>query len=239
MSKPFLAVKDFESFQHYKLQKKGWTPPWIKLFAALLRDYHFRQLSDASRFHLIGLWLIAAHHKNRIPYDLTYIASELSAKNAVDLDELIQHGWLIPTEHPTGTNPQTGKVLDGLEGFYKDSRTIPERVPRRGEKRRGEKRKTPNGGAARGGWVGKLGLVQKEHTKGSPNFGKIGKLCEPLVAAHGEEPVERAARRFWATEKAQYGWSYFAEHYGDFCDDPPARVIPIDTQKYMRAQGYV
>lgn len=93
----FIAVKDFERFQHYK----GRTPPWIKLYNALLDDYRFVQLSDAARGQLILIWLVASRHHNRIPNDREYIARAIHAKSKLQLDVLIEAGWLaVVTDAP-------------------------------------------------------------------------------------------------------------------------------------------
>lgn len=86
----FIAVKNFDAYQHYKNR----VPPWIKLYNTLLDDYAFLQLSDASRSHLMLLWLVASRHKNRIPYDAKYIAGAIHARGKVDLAGLIASGFL-------------------------------------------------------------------------------------------------------------------------------------------------
>lgn len=90
MKQSYIAVKDFERFQHYK----GRTPPWIKLYNALLDDYRFLQLSDAARGQLVLMWLVASRHANRIPNDATYIAEAIHCKSKLQLDVLIAAGWL-------------------------------------------------------------------------------------------------------------------------------------------------
>src|SRR5687768_18068275 len=51
-----LFRSNFESFQHYKDR----APPWIKLYNELLDDYEFGQLPDASKMHLVAIWLLAS-----------------------------------------------------------------------------------------------------------------------------------------------------------------------------------
>ena len=92
----FLAVKNFEVFQHYK----GRTPPWIKLYNSLLDDYTFLRLSDAAQINLVKLWLLASRHDNRIPNDLAYISGKIMPKSAIDIDELIVSGFLYQTDDP-------------------------------------------------------------------------------------------------------------------------------------------
>lgn len=86
----FIAVKDFERFQHYK----GRTPPWIKFYNALLDDYRFLQLSDAARSQLMLIWLVASRHSNRIPNDEKYIAQAIHCTSRLQLKALVASGWL-------------------------------------------------------------------------------------------------------------------------------------------------
>jgi hypothetical protein len=90
----FIAVKDFEHFQHYK----GRTPPWIKFYNALLDDYRFLQLSDAARSQLMLIWLVASRHKNRIPNDPKYITQAIHCTTKLQLGALIDSGWLYLAE---------------------------------------------------------------------------------------------------------------------------------------------
>lgn len=86
-----LAVKNFEAYQHYKDR----PPLWIKLYNTLLDDPAFIALGDAARSHLMLIWLIASRHNNRIPYDSKYIARATHARSRIDLQALIDAGWLI------------------------------------------------------------------------------------------------------------------------------------------------
>ncbi len=62
---PTFSVKNFERFQHYKDR----SPPWIKLYNELLDDYGFGRLPDASKMHLVAIWLLASRNDNKIPHD--------------------------------------------------------------------------------------------------------------------------------------------------------------------------
>jgi hypothetical protein len=85
------SVKNFDRFQHYKDR----SPPWIKLYNELLDDYAFSTLSDASKFHLVAIWLLASRTENKIPHDPMWIASRINAKNRVDLDALERAGFIV------------------------------------------------------------------------------------------------------------------------------------------------
>jgi len=77
----FFSVTDYESQQHYK--DRG--PTWIKLYNRLLDDYQFAKLTDACKWHLIGIFLIASRHNNRIPSDTAWLARQIGASSVIDL----------------------------------------------------------------------------------------------------------------------------------------------------------
>jgi hypothetical protein len=85
------SVKTFERFQHYKDR----NPPWIKLYNELLDDYEFGCLQDASKLHLILIWLLASRSENKLPYDPTWVGRRINASEPVDLDELVRRGFLL------------------------------------------------------------------------------------------------------------------------------------------------
>lgn len=87
----YLRVKNWEDFQHYKDR----SPPWIKLHRDLLRDYDFLCLQDASKLHLMLIWLLASQLDNKIPADQEYIKKQIGVKGDIDFNELILNGFLI------------------------------------------------------------------------------------------------------------------------------------------------
>ena len=84
-------VKNFEKFQHYKDR----SPPWIKLYNELLDDYEFGLLQDASKMHLIAIWLLASRSDNKIPYDSAWVERRINATEHVDLELLAERGFII------------------------------------------------------------------------------------------------------------------------------------------------
>jgi hypothetical protein len=139
----YLSIKSFDDLQHYK--RKDWSPPWIKLYNRLLDDYEFLKLSETAQRHLICLWLLASRHNNRIPNDLVHITRAIHAKSAVDLDELILTGFVIPTDEPPARKVKRRKKKAPVpasrtisEGVYKES--TPEKI--RKEKSREDKKPT-------------------------------------------------------------------------------------------------
>jgi len=86
-----LSVPNFKKWQHYKDR----CPPWIKLHRDILNDYKYSYLNDASKLHLIMIWLLASQMDNKIPHDAKWIASRINATTKVDIKLLIDHGFLV------------------------------------------------------------------------------------------------------------------------------------------------
>ena len=84
-------VRNFDRFQHYKDR----APPWIKLYNELLDDYEFSCLQDASKLHLILIWLLASRSDNKLPYDPAWLARRINASEPVDLDALVSAGFIV------------------------------------------------------------------------------------------------------------------------------------------------
>jgi len=80
----YISIRNYEKYQHYKDRR----PPWIKLYNDLLEDYDFIILPDDSKFHLIGMMLLASRNDNQIPHNLDFISSQLGAKSEVNLKQL-------------------------------------------------------------------------------------------------------------------------------------------------------
>lgn len=87
----YFSVKNFEKLQHYKDR----TPPWIRLYNSLLDDYEFGLLPDASKAHLLAIWLLASRYDNKIPYDPEWVSRRINATDPVDLDILTKSGFII------------------------------------------------------------------------------------------------------------------------------------------------
>jgi hypothetical protein len=90
----YLRVKNWETFQHYKDR----DPPWIKMHRTLLSDYEFSRLQDASKAHLMLIWLFASQFGGRIPDDPEFLRDKLSLKKPPDLKNLVAQGLLIPEQ---------------------------------------------------------------------------------------------------------------------------------------------
>jgi len=89
---PYLAVKGWESFQHYKHR----NPPWIKLYTRLIDadDIAYTCLHDASKAQLIHLWLLASRHDNKIPCNPDWLQRRLNITDPLDLVALVSAGFV-------------------------------------------------------------------------------------------------------------------------------------------------
>jgi hypothetical protein len=111
------SVKNFEKFQHYKDR----APPWIKLYNGLLEDYEFGGLPDASKMHLIAIWLLASRSDNKIPFDPKWVSNRINATEPVDLALLAKRGFIIVDqgEEPSDSKP-LAECLSRGEGQVQD-----------------------------------------------------------------------------------------------------------------------
>ncbi len=83
-------VLNIEKHRHYKDRR----PDWIKLGGDVVGKRKFIDLPDASKAHVIQLWLLANRGKNIFPYDATWIGGCINATETVDLDILVEHGFI-------------------------------------------------------------------------------------------------------------------------------------------------
>ena len=93
-----IRVRNWEKFQHYRHR----NPPWIRLYNELLENYDFARLQDASKWHAVGLWLLASRLDNRIPDDQQWIQSKTNSSTIVDLDALISAGFIERYDNASG-----------------------------------------------------------------------------------------------------------------------------------------
>lgn len=99
----YFRVRNWEKFQHYK----GRSPAWIKLHAGILTDYEFGCLQDASKLHLMLIWVLASKTGNRVPADEGWLGRTLGLRGPVELGPLIDGGFL-EMEDGVGQGDRTG-----------------------------------------------------------------------------------------------------------------------------------
>lgn len=100
----FLKVRNWEAFQHYNKR----NPPWIKVHNQLLTDYEFSCLQDASKAHLMLIWLLASQTENKFPNDPAWIQKKIGSSQKPDCNLLIECGFL---EVIAGCEQDASKVL--------------------------------------------------------------------------------------------------------------------------------
>lgn len=107
----YLRVKNWSEFQHYKFR----NPPWIKLHRRLLDDYEFSCLQDASKAHLMLIWLFASQSDGLVPNNPKFLKMKLGLTSEPNLKWLIDHGLLIPEQDasnaPAECEQSASKVL--------------------------------------------------------------------------------------------------------------------------------
>lgn len=86
----YISVSDWDRYQHYRDR----APPWIKLHNYLLDDFRFTSLSDAGKFHLLAIMMLASRSNNRIIADPRWIAGRIGAGEPIDLPTLIGSGFI-------------------------------------------------------------------------------------------------------------------------------------------------
>lgn len=126
----YITVPTLSKWQHYKDR----CPPWIKLHRDVLNDYHFSCLQDASKAHLLSIWLLASQLDNKVPNDPVWIARRINATESVDLKELEASGFIEVMDNDsiplasckqkavaeTETETETELPIQGRRRIYED-----------------------------------------------------------------------------------------------------------------------
>lgn len=130
----YISVRDWSKYQHYRDR----APPWIKLHNYLLDDYRFTVLSDAGKFHLLAIMMLASRSGNRIIADPTWIAGRIGARSPINLAELLKSGFIEADQSCSET----------LASCEQDASKTLERAEQ--SRAEGEQRRTPpDGGVSR------------------------------------------------------------------------------------------
>lgn len=208
----FLRIAKLSEHQHYKDRR----PPWIKLHAKILDDYRFACLQDASKAHLMLLWVLASQTDNKIPYDLVWITRKLGAQEPVDVEELILQGF--------------------IEVFEDDSAPLASRKQKNRPETETETEKKDPARTARGEKSGfDLGPYLDAHRTAFPGSvppaGRFGKVFKRLESVHGPPETLRRWRiclakksTFATPEELASHWSEYATENGVGVDASKAIV---------------
>lgn len=86
----YFRVRNHSEFQHYKSGERAKGPPsWIKWYVSCLSSYAFTSLTDAQKWHAVGIALLASQQDNHLPADTRWLARELSASGRVRIEPLL------------------------------------------------------------------------------------------------------------------------------------------------------
>lgn len=86
----WFRVRNFEKFQHYHDRR----PPWIKLYRDLWDDPRFFDLSEADRYCLMALFVLASQHENKVSTNQKWLRVQLLMNRPIPLERLVDTGWL-------------------------------------------------------------------------------------------------------------------------------------------------
>ena len=121
----FLLVKNWREHQHYTKR----NPPWIKLHRAIIDDYAFAALKDKTKAHLMLLWALAAGNEGVIPHDPKFLAARINATEPIDIESLIDAGFLVPQEGGEPAPAPAPQKTNGAAHAIADAGEVMERIP--------------------------------------------------------------------------------------------------------------
>jgi hypothetical protein len=206
----FLVVKNWKEFQHYRDR----DPLWIKLYRKLLTDYAFSRLPDASKAHLMLIWLLASESEGRIPNDAVWIKERIAAKDPIDLKSLIDKGFL--------TEERRKQVA---------SERRAERLTRERDRDREEEQRTGTTDR-RATWLTPFAEKWSQRC-GNPPYGKLASALGGLVKLHGAPETEsRWSRYLDATDPKFCSVHRFAETFNSWA--PPTEQEMTDEFGAMK-----
>lgn len=113
--------------QHYNTR----NPPWIKLHNYLLEDYRFTKLPDHCKLQLLLLWMLFSRVNRPIPNDPKWIKEQLNTTKKLDLDPLVQAGFIeycSDDSKPLATGKQRADLEERERREENRSRDIPEKM---------------------------------------------------------------------------------------------------------------
>jgi hypothetical protein len=226
----FLSIKNLKKHQHYKDRR----PPWIKLHAEVLDDYAFTCLQDASKAHLMLLWVLASRMDNRIPYDLAWITQKLGANTPLDLEELILQGFIeVSQDDSTALAPRKQSAMPETEAERETEAEYSRRT-----RRVGGKPARPVARPSSGFDLAPYIDAHREAFPGStPPAGRYGRVFKQLEAAHGRDEVLRRFRICLAVKRTFGTPEELAAHWSEYGEAPAAPVVASTMDALRREYG--
>lgn len=214
----FISILNFEKFQHYRDRK----PPWIKLYRDLLSDDRLFDLSEADRYQLIGLFIIASQHDNRIPNKPAWLRKELAINRPISLQKLIDTGWIQVVEQDASIPLAASSAIASCK-----QETIV-------EKRRDREETETEGIPPPEKRGGRIDLAANSFSvsygiyRGNPygwfqaDFVQLAALRKRLRLESDETPFawESALLNYFTSPLPKYSLKHFAADYDTFKDSP-------------------
>lgn len=218
----FIRVIDFEKLQHYRDRK----PPWIKLYRDLLSDDRLFELSEADRYQLIGLFLLASHHDNKIPNKSGWLRKELGVNRAISLQNLIDNGWIELVEQDASGLLHASDVLAEAERVATPRALAREETEKRRDREETEKTVPPT--AKRADLAADLFADSYKTQIGNPygwkpgDFPQLVKLRKRLGIDTWETPDgwNDALVNYFASPFSKFSLQHFASDFDTFKNSP-------------------
>jgi hypothetical protein len=114
----YLTVVGLEKLHHDKRRPMN----WIRLYNSILDDFEFSRLTDAQRFQLIALMLLATRMDNELPDDPQWLRNRISGTTDVELEPLIVRGFL-KRETVQSTASKSASRIASVGASYKQTGT--------------------------------------------------------------------------------------------------------------------
>jgi hypothetical protein len=219
-----LRVKHWDDFQHYKAGTHlNAAPKWIKLYARLLDDPVFGQLTAEERFLLIACWLLAARMANAIPASVRWIAGRADLPEPLveaGLRRLVADGWLI--------RETIGKSDAEVEATPPPPQRADPDVPLETAGEAGPHQRVVR--LCHDIWVARYG--------GAPPVKKWVRVLAGLLAKHSPEEIARGFEAYCAATQAQYvSMDRYAQTIGDWLTHGAApSKLGLDPARVIGAQ---
>lgn len=122
----YLRVKGFAALQHYSKRR----PPWIKLYARLLIDDRFNELSELEQAQLMKLWLVASQSSRFtmdgdkvvpvIPNDERVLRQAIRGSKRVAIAKFIKDGWLVEIPEAALVDEEVGNSVEAALALVRE-----------------------------------------------------------------------------------------------------------------------
>lgn len=224
----FFRVRNFERFQHYHDRR----PPWIKLYRDLWDDPRFFELKEHERYILIGIFVLASQHENRVSASQSWLQAKLLTSKPIPLQTLIDTGWIEDAEQVASMPEIASTSSDDTLADRYPSRARGETETEIQKNRSTETEKKPQpekSGDPRQRVFSDFFLSEWQTVRGfklvtdKADFVALTEMLKKTAsdAAYGLAPLQRAASRFIRSQdpfhlKQGHPLRYFASNINAF-----------------------